>query len=84
MIQFLMSRLHVSAISCSFFSARPEAINERRQIESVAIEFIILAEPVLQPTPTKNPGFGLYEGESIAFPVRFVEVKSKRGVSGSA
>jgi len=53
--------------------------DERRQIEAAAIAHILQIESTLQRTPTNNPGFDLFEGESIEFPVRFVEVKSKRG-----
>lgn len=51
----------------------------RRQIEAAAIAHILQVEPTLQGTPTNNPGFDLFEGEALEFPVRFVEVKSKRG-----
>ena len=33
----------------------------------------------MQRTPTNNPGFDLYEGESLEFVARYVEVKSKKG-----
>jgi hypothetical protein len=53
--------------------------DERRRIETAAISHIIELEPTLQKTPTNNPGFDLFEGEAIESPVRFVEVKAKRG-----
>jgi hypothetical protein len=53
--------------------------DERREIEEAAICFIVEREPLLERTPTNNPGFDLFEGESLENPVRFVEVKAKRG-----
>ncbi len=53
--------------------------DERHQIEAAAIAHILQIERTLQGTPTNNPGFDLFEGDSLEFPVRFVEVKSKRG-----
>jgi hypothetical protein len=47
--------------------------------EAAAIDFIVSLEPHLERTPTNNPGFDLYEGESLEFIVRYVEVKSKKG-----
>jgi hypothetical protein len=53
--------------------------DERREIEEAAICFIVQREPLLERTPTNNPGFDLFEGESLEYPVRFVEVKAKKG-----
>jgi hypothetical protein len=53
--------------------------DERRQIEAAAIAYIVEVEPTLQKTPPNHPGFDLFEGEALEFPVRFVEVKSKKG-----
>lgn len=52
---------------------------ERMALEEVAVVYILECEPSLQRTPTHNPGFDLYEGESLEFPVRFVEVKALKG-----
>jgi uncharacterized protein DUF3883 len=53
--------------------------DKRREIEEAAISFILTMEPTLSRTPLNNPGFDLFEGESVEFVVRFVEVKSKKG-----
>jgi hypothetical protein len=61
--------------------ADPEGLDQaaRMQIEQVAIAYILTQEPSLQATPPGNPGFDLFEGEDIASPSRFVEVKSRSG-----
>jgi hypothetical protein len=53
--------------------------DKRREIEAAAISFIVAKEPLLQRTANNNPGFDLFEGESLEFIVRFVEVKAKTG-----
>lgn len=53
--------------------------DERLALEAAAIDHILKFEPMLQRTPTNNQGFDLYEGESLEFPVRFVEVKALKG-----
>lgn len=53
--------------------------DERLALEAAAIEYILKVEPMLKKTPNNNPGFDLYEGESLAYPVRFVEVKALKG-----
>lgn len=53
--------------------------HERIELEKAAIAFIRQKEPGLRATPTNNPGFDLFEGESLEAPSRFVEVKSKKG-----
>lgn len=53
--------------------------DDLKATESAAIDFIVSLEPHLERTPTNNPGFDLYEGESLEFVVRYVEVKSKKG-----
>jgi len=52
---------------------------ERHALEAAAINHILDIEHTLQRTPTNNQGFDLYEGESLEFPVRFVEVKALKG-----
>ena len=52
---------------------------ERLALEAAAINHILDIEHTLQRTPTNNQGFDLYEGESLEFPVRFVEVKALKG-----
>lgn len=52
--------------------------------ESAAIDFIVALEPQLERTPVNNPGFDLYEGESLEFVARYVEVKSKSGAWSGA
>lgn len=61
--------------------ADPEGLDQaaRMQIEQVAIAYILTQEPDLQTTPPGNPGFDLFEGEDIASPTRYVEVKSRSG-----
>lgn len=58
--------------------------DERRAIESAAIDYILSEESQLKRTPTNNPGFDLYEGESLEFVARFVEVKSKKAAWSGA
>lgn len=53
--------------------------DSRRELEEAALTFILGIEPRLERTPSNNPGFDLFEGESLEFIVRFVEVKSKKG-----
>ncbi len=53
--------------------------DKKREIEAAAISFIVAKEPLLQRTSNNNPGFDLFEGESLEFIVRFVEVKAKAG-----
>jgi hypothetical protein len=59
----------------------PEGLseNERLAVEESAIQFIRQEEPSLKPTPPNNPGFDLYEGESLETATRIVEVKSRKG-----
>lgn len=49
------------------------------KLESQAIGFIIEYEPQLQPTPTHNPGFDLFEPGANGQPVRWIEVKAMTG-----
>lgn len=51
----------------------------RRDLEEAAIKYILSRESQLQRTPLNNPGFDLFEGDEIEAPVRFVEVKARRG-----
>lgn len=53
--------------------------SERMSLEAQAIDHIVSLEPVLQRTPPNNPGFDLIELGSDGEPVRWVEVKAKRG-----
>jgi hypothetical protein len=59
----------------------PEGLNqaERLDVEEKAISFILAREPSLRRTPSDNPGFDLFEGESLETAIRFVEVKSLKG-----
>jgi len=61
--------------------ADPEGLEQaaRMQIEQDAIAYILTQETSLQTTPPGNPGFDLFEGEDIASPTRYVEVKSRSG-----
>jgi hypothetical protein len=60
------------------------SVEDLRATESAAIDFIIGLEPQLERTPSNNPGFDLYEGESLEFVARYVEVKSKKGAWSGA
>ena len=59
----------------------PEGLDHaaRMKLESQAIGFIIEYEPQLQPTPTHNPGFDLFEPGANGQPVRWIEVKAMTG-----
>jgi hypothetical protein len=59
----------------------PEGLDHaaRMKLESQAIEFILEREPQLQPTPTNNPGFDLFEPGANGQLVRWIEVKAMSG-----
>ncbi len=48
-------------------------------VEASAIALIQIREIALKQTSTNNPGFDLYEGDSIEHASRLVEVKSVKG-----
>ena len=52
---------------------------KRMDLERQAIDLICSKEPVLQRTPTHNPGFDLTELGSDGKPVRWIEVKAMKG-----
>ena len=52
---------------------------KRMDLEKQAIDLICSKEPVLQRTPTHNPGFDLTELGSDGKPVRWIEVKAMKG-----
>ena len=51
----------------------------RMALEEKAIALILKQEPILQRTPTNNPGFDLFETSADDKTVRWVEVKSMTG-----
>jgi hypothetical protein len=51
----------------------------RLALEAQAIAVIRAREPLLQPTPTGNPGFDLVESDLSGEPERWVEVKAMAG-----
>lgn len=59
----------------------PDGLDQaaRMKIEDQAISLIVNLEPELRRTPEGNPGFDLFEVNSIGQEVRWVEVKSMTG-----
>ena len=59
----------------------PDGLDQvaRMQIEGRAIDLIISLEPSLRRTPEGNPGFDLFEADSVGKQIRWVEVKSMTG-----
>ncbi|MBS3822251.1 MAG: DUF3883 domain-containing protein [Phycisphaerae bacterium] len=59
----------------------PDGLDEQRRmaLEEQAIQFIETREPLLERTPTNNPGFDLFEAGPNGQPARWVEVKAMTG-----
>ncbi len=55
------------------------AHSARMTLERLAIEFILDVEPGWQQTPPNNPGFDLYQGNTMQTATRWCEVKAMTG-----
>ena len=53
--------------------------SDRLEVERLAIEIVLNAEPDWQQTPSNNPGFDLYRGATIETATEWCEVKAMTG-----